>query len=353
SASIDVERRSMECKTVGWVCLSRRVALEQSGEYLPLPAVVRCYVCCLIGPKRLKWWNGGQKFSLMSTTSSILKAFDRKAILTGTLLLSLGLAQEIDAESLSQVNQPGTESKVTTQVTNDEIPLEKGKPIEREIAAGQTEQYRLPLTEGEYVRVVVEQKGVDVMVVLLGPDGKKLDEVDSQNVRQGTDTLSFIATISGSYRVEVHPSKEAPAGRYEIRIAELRTATRQDQNRIMAENAYRQGQSLRAEATTQSFTKAIEKNQEALQIFGDIGDGREEATTLNDMGRVYDSLGEKQKALELFNQALPLRRDVGDRQGEATTLNGMGAVYDSIGEKQKALDYYNQALPLRRAVGDR
>ncbi|HAX74609.1 MAG TPA: hypothetical protein DCY88_01935, partial [Cyanobacteria bacterium UBA11372] len=39
--------------------------------------------------------------------------------------------------------------------------------------------------------------------------------------------------------------------------------------------------------------------------------------------------------------------------GEATTLNNIGAVYNSLGEKQKALDYLNQALPLLRAVGDR
>src|SRR5262249_26992132 len=129
------------------------------------------------------------------STISILKVYSRIAILTGTLLISLGSAQEIDAGSLYQVNQPGTAPKVITQFTNDEFPLEIGKPIEGKIAAGQTEQYRLTLTEGEYVRVVVEQKDVDVVVVLLGPDGKKLDEVDSQNVRQGTEILSFIATI--------------------------------------------------------------------------------------------------------------------------------------------------------------
>ncbi|MDT9324106.1 MAG: tetratricopeptide repeat protein, partial [Limnospira sp. PMC 1290.21] len=53
------------------------------------------------------------------------------------------------------------------------------------------------------------------------------------------------------------------------------------------------------------------------------------------------------------NQALPLRRAVGDRGGEATTLNNIGRVYDSLGEKQTALDYHNQALPLLRAVADR
>ncbi|MDT9319005.1 MAG: tetratricopeptide repeat protein, partial [Limnospira sp. PMC 1306.21] len=72
-------------------------------------------------------------------------------------------------------------------------------------------------------------------------------------------------------------------------------------------------------------------------------DRRGEATTLNNIGGVYDSLGEKQTALDYYNQALPLSRAVEDRRGEATTLNNIGGVYDSLGEKQTALDYYNQA----------
>ncbi|MBD2101718.1 CHAT domain-containing tetratricopeptide repeat protein, partial [Leptolyngbya sp. FACHB-261] len=84
-----------------------------------------------------------------------------------------------------------------------------------------------------------------------------------------------------------------------------------------------------------------------------VGDRSGEATTLNNIGLVYDSLGDKQQALSYYNQALPLRRAVGDRSGEATTLNNIGLVYDSLGDKQQALSYYNQALPLRRAVGDR
>jgi CHAT domain-containing protein len=84
-----------------------------------------------------------------------------------------------------------------------------------------------------------------------------------------------------------------------------------------------------------------------------VGDRSGEARTLNNIGGVYDTLGEKQKALEYYNQSLPLSRAVGDRSGEATTLNNIGRVYDDLGEKQKALEYYNQALPLWRAVGDR
>ncbi|HBB33834.1 MAG TPA: hypothetical protein DC064_19065, partial [Cyanobacteria bacterium UBA9273] len=58
------------------------------------------------------------------------------------------------------------------------------------------------------------------------------------------------------------------------------------------------------------------------------------------------------KALDYYNQSLPLTRQVGDQAGEARTFNNIGLVYNSLGEKEKALDYYNQSLPLTRQVGD-
>ncbi|MGB1249323.1 MAG: tetratricopeptide repeat protein, partial [Candidatus Promineifilaceae bacterium] len=77
------------------------------------------------------------------------------------------------------------------------------------------------------------------------------------------------------------------------------------------------------------------------------------SSMLNNIGLVYDILGDKQEALDFFNQALPITRDVGDRSGEAYTLNNIGAVYDALGDKQEALDFYNQALPIFRDVGHR
>ena len=84
-----------------------------------------------------------------------------------------------------------------------------------------------------------------------------------------------------------------------------------------------------------------------------MGDREGEATTLNNIGAVYNALGEKQQALDYYQKALPLRQAVGDRAGQAATLNNIGSVYYDLGEKQQALDYYQKALPLSQAVGDR
>ncbi|WP_199320190.1 tetratricopeptide repeat protein, partial [Leptolyngbya sp. FACHB-261] len=129
--------------------------------------------------------------------------------------------------------------------------------------------------------------------------------------------------------------------------------TTQDGRRAAAQRAFAEGQRLRQQGTAEALRQAIVKYEEALLLWRAVGDRSGEAATLNSIGLVYDSLGDKQQALSYYNQALPLRRAVGDRSGEATTLNNIGLVYDSLGDKQQALSYYNQALPLRRAVGDR
>jgi len=64
-------------------------------------------------------------------------------------------------------------------VAQDQIPtLEQGKPIERELAGDAAHSYRIALTAGQYLHVVVEQKGIDAVVALFAPDGKKIAEVD-------------------------------------------------------------------------------------------------------------------------------------------------------------------------------
>ncbi|MEG4031917.1 CHAT domain-containing tetratricopeptide repeat protein, partial [Microcoleus sp. Pol8_C1] len=99
--------------------------------------------------------------------------------------------------------------------------------------------------------------------------------------------------------------------------------------------------------------EALKYYNQALPIRREVGDRAGVATTLNNIGEVYNRISQPQEALKYYNQALPIMREVGDRSEEAATLSNIGAVYRSIGQPQEALKYYNQALPIRREVGDR
>ena len=101
------------------------------------------------------------------------------------------------------------------------------------------------------------------------------------------------------------------------------------------------------------YPQALEFHQQALAIRKQLGDRAGEGGTLSDIGVVYHRLGQYPKALEFHQQALIIRKEVGDRPREGTTLNNIGKVYERLGQYPKALESYQQALAIRKAVGDR
>ncbi|GEM_PF-442532 len=123
----------------------------------------------------------------------------------------------------------GRSNAVVAQQVTDTIfqirDLDKGKPIERAITAADTHYYRIKLKAGEFLRALVDQRGIDLIITLYAPDGQKILEVDSPNGIQGPEPIVVEAKTSGPYRIEVRPlEKNVPPGRYEVRIEEILTA---------------------------------------------------------------------------------------------------------------------------------
>ncbi|MEC4982658.1 MAG: tetratricopeptide repeat protein, partial [Oscillatoria sp. PMC 1076.18] len=92
------------------------------------------------------------------------------------------------------------------------------------------------------------------------------------------------------------------------------------------------------------YRRAIEFQQQSLEIFRAIGDRRGEANSLGNLGNAYDSLGEYQRAIDFYQQSLEIFRAIGDRGGEATSLNNLGSAYYSLGEYQRAIEFHQQSL---------
>ena len=61
--------------------------------------------------------------------------------------------------------------------------IETGKPVEREISAGQLHAYTIRLDTGQYFCVRADQRGADVILTLFAPGGKKLIEIDGGRSR--------------------------------------------------------------------------------------------------------------------------------------------------------------------------
>ena len=75
-----------------------------------------------------------------------------------------------------------------------------------------------------------------------------------------------------------------------------------------------------------------------------MGDRGGEGRILNNIGSVYDDLGEKKQALDYYHKALPLLRVVGDRAMEAVTLNNIGYLLAAQNQPQLAIIFYKQSV---------
>ena len=108
--------------------------------------------------------------------------------------------------------------------------LQPGTPIERTLAAGQMHSYTVSLEQDQFLQLVVDQRGIDVVVRVFSPTGRRLGEFDSPNGTEGPENVSVVAEAAGVYRIDVAPLSgyENPSGRYEIKILEVRKATEQE-----------------------------------------------------------------------------------------------------------------------------
>jgi tetratricopeptide (TPR) repeat protein len=253
----------------------------------------------------------------------------------------------------SPTTQAGDSGRGAAQSAEGEFSLEPGKPVERELSGGQSHFYKITTASGQYLRITVGQRGIDALVALFTPDGKKIGEADSEKALVGSETMSVIAEAAGAYRIEARSAERtAKTGRYEIKVEELREATVEDKYRVAAEALFREAGRLK-QGTLEAKRKGVEKYHEVLELYRRAGDRRGEAVALNNIGEVYLSLGELRKALEKFDEALPIFQTVMDHSAEAGTLNNIGDVNLLLGELQKALEKYYEALPIFRVAGDR
>jgi tetratricopeptide (TPR) repeat protein len=229
--------------------------------------------------------------------------------------------------------------------------IEPGKPLKRQIAGAEVHVYHLPLISGQYLRLIVDQRGVDVVVRMFTPRGLKSIEVDSPNGSEGQEAFSVIAQETGIYRIEVSPFEpNAPTGLYEIKIEELRIANGSDEALIKAERLELEANKSITEGKYEHakilLTQSIEVRR---KIFSE--DHLSIAVSLIKLAQLYLNTGELQKAKDVLARALSIREKAFGREDTKTAevLTLLADLYVKTGDLSNAEVLYNRALSVFEA----
>jgi CHAT domain-containing protein/Tfp pilus assembly protein PilF len=266
------------------------------------------------------------------------------------LLLEISISARADHNYslLTKSIEQQAPQKPGAQKAHEVEVLEQGNPIERELTKGESHTYQITLAKGEYLSVRVEQRGIDVAVKVLSSDGEQTLESDAEPRKQGEERASLVAEVAGTYRLNVRPAQRvAPAGRYEIEVAELRAATENDRTLSEARKLYEQGFKLQRASR---YDEALPLVERALEIREKIlgRDHLDVAEALHGLAVLYLIKDEYAKAEPLYQRALAVyEKALGpEHPSLARSLNNLAVLYWNRGEYVKAEPFARRALAI-------
>jgi CHAT domain-containing protein/tetratricopeptide (TPR) repeat protein len=232
-------------------------------------------------------------------------------------------------------------------------PLEPGAHVVRNLRPGELHAYEVTLLPGQYAGAVVEQLGIDVRVKLVQPDGHASIDIDRATGTRGLEPVVWIAEAAGRYRLEVGAVRqEAPAGRYEIRLIERRSAADADAARIAGQEAFATAARLVRENNKASLAAAVQALEQAIAHAQSVGDLADEATALMKLSEASITVGDVKASVSHGEHAVSLFDGLGDRFNEALALLRTGEAHRFSGDFLEALQRYQRALRFMREVGD-
>ncbi len=268
--------------------------------------------------------------------------------------------------------------------------LKKGDPVTRSMAGKDRHTFKVSLKKGMYLNLAVEQRDVDVITEVFGPDSASLGKFDAPTSERGTELARIGAEVAGDYRIEVFTSSElAGPGEYTIEIKEMRLKRGRDIRVLTAVGFQQEAIKLRMKPETR--TDAVPVYLKAVEIWRELRMPADEANTLRSIAFAYQRMQEFDRATEYFAKALEIWERIGDVRSAAFThviygvysrkqndfkaalehdlrarklwlkakdmpeqthnLVQIGNDYLSLGKNDMALTHFQQALDLVRRMG--
>ncbi|MEW6731711.1 MAG: CHAT domain-containing protein [Acidobacteriota bacterium] len=230
--------------------------------------------------------------------------------------------------------------------TPDAEKLLPGTPIERDITGGQVHNYRIALETGIGIKIKVEQRGVDIVLALSGPDGKEIRQENGWKEAYGTEFILWTTQASGTYQLQINTAeKETTAGHYEIKVEIFPT----DERFVSAIQKFNEGLQL-ARENEPKLEQLLSIFEENLSLWKTLGDREMEGRTSFYASSIAYDLKLLPKAVDRSLLALEIFRSFGMKTEEYVTLSVISSSYSGMGDIQKGLYYDQQRIPLLPVV---
>jgi len=102
-----------------------------------------------------------------------------------------------------------------------------------------------------------------------------------------------------------------------------------------------------------NYPEAVKLYEQSLEMERGLGNRSGIARSLHELGNVHYLQGNYPEAVKLYEQSLEIKRELGDRSGIASSLGQLGIIHRQQGNYPEAVKLYEQSLEIERGLGDR
>jgi CHAT domain-containing protein/Tfp pilus assembly protein PilF len=224
--------------------------------------------------------------------------------------------------------------------------LEAKAVVERRLGRGEEHRYELPLKAGECATVIVEQRGVDVVVHTRDADARVIADFQDEIGGGGRQEVGLVADSDGTYGVVLDAARGTVApGHYAIRIESRRAATD-------ADRAVQEARRLRTAAAQLNangrFDDARRLLARALTVTETVRgpDDPRAAIVAAELAGVYRSLADSARSESLYRRALAIMDQTPGAWHPRTALTRcqLASLYQHAGDSPRAEPLLKQGL---------
>ncbi|MFP3939291.1 MAG: CHAT domain-containing protein, partial [Thermoanaerobaculia bacterium] len=208
--------------------------------------------------------------------------------------------------------------------------------------------FTLELAAGDFVELVVEQEGVDVVTVVEDPAGEAL-RFDSPVGARGVEPAALVAASAGRHAVRICAQGEPlSGGRYSLVLERPRAPNDRDRDRALGHRRYAQAQEA---YRARRHREAVRGFREALELWRRAGERHGEAWCLYKLGRLAVRVDEPESAAGHFREAARLHGELGQTARRATVLSHLARALGQRGWSHSAAEAYEEMAEAARRAG--
>lgn len=227
--------------------------------------------------------------------------------------------------------------------------LQLERTIEKGLSGGQKEAFAVKAPAGSYVRILIQQKGIDVFVRVLDKDGTPVVDFDADPRLQGEEVVEFVTNLDDRTTITIESrQRAAKQGTVSVTLQQIGPATNSE--RALDESRRLNTEGIRLWRAAK-YPEALERAEKVLAIrLKEQGpDHPDTGMAYFALANIYSDIPDVKKSETFYLRALEIRdKALGrDHISLAGIYNNLGVLYKDQGKYTDAERLYQRALEIR------